>query len=160
MNHGKKQIFSSKTLPFFLSGTQKSRIIIISSVVCYMLVCLFVPLGIYNKQAVFIFSAWNLYSGTFMHNRVFDIVWESKDKNQGYQYLIRDHLMVRNPLTKRYSLYFLIRNRLFSRIKADYYDWIKQYCHCQKIYIIELSGSYSDHFIFKKELPIKKHIVL
>lgn len=144
----------------FLSFLQKPRIIIITSVTCYILICLFVPYRIYNKQAVFIFSAWDLYSGTFMHNRVFDIVWESKHKEKGYQYLIRDHQMVRNPLTKKYSLYFLVRNKLFSRIKADYYDWIKQYCNCQKIYIIELVGSYSDHFIFKKELPVKNLFAL
>ena len=152
------KIFSKKNL--LLRMFQKPRTIIITSTLLYMLICLFVPYKIYNKQAVFLFSAWNLYSGTFMRNRVVDIVWESKDPGQEYQYLIRDHLMVRNPHTQRYSLYFLIRNKLFSRIKADYYDWIKQYCNCQKIYVIELSGSYSDHFIFKKELPIKKLIAL
>lgn len=108
----------------------------------------------FNKKSFLFFDTWNIFS--FMPKQmVYDITWD-----KGKTFLFKDHKEARYRVGTMYLLYFILKS-FHKESERDffyktYYHKLVRYCRCRELYLVLLKGSWTDHIIHKKSLPIQK----
>ena len=108
----------------------------------------------FNKREFYFLFNWKLF--THMPDKfIYDLTWDQKKV-----FLLRDRKKDLKNIVSPDKLHYIIWERDLERIRKDYKEKLLKLCECSDIYLVELKGSLSDHFIHKKELEIVRSVKL
>ena len=135
------KLIQKVTPPQFLSN----RFLLIFILILYIMIG-HILLPVFNKTDIFPLFSWRLFAYVpkkFVH----DLTWD-----QGKTFLTRDHKENLRSIEEKFILRFLLGRRDINRIRKDYKAQLLKLCQCESIQFVKLKGSFTDHFIHKKEL--------
>lgn len=104
-----------------------------------------------NGRDFLFFTHWHLFAYK-TQNFVYDLTWD-----HGETFFFRDYTgSAQGAGIDTHIIFYLVNFGHLKEAKKLYSQSLHQFCHCEKLKLVKMSGSFYQYIIRKQKLPIIK----